>query len=68
MRKALALVLLFAGAPPMCVGTLSIFLGAALLPEERDAGRVAIGVGIAGVLIGLGLCLTVYAALRHGKK
>ena len=68
MRKALTVVLLFAGAPPMCAGTLSISLGAALLPEERDAGRVAVAVGTMGVLIGLGLCLTVYAALRHGKK
>jgi len=35
---------------------------------EPPGGSIFIGIGSLGVLIGLGLCLTVYAALRHGKK
>lgn len=65
MRKALAVVLPFIGAPPICLGMCGICMGAVVQPP---GGRILIGMGSMGVLIGLGLCLTVFAALLHGKK
>jgi len=65
MRTALAIVLPFIGVPPICLGTYGIYMGTVL---EPPGGSILIGIGSLGVLIGLGLCLTVYAALRHGKK
>jgi len=65
MRKALAVVQPFIGAPPICLGMCGICMGAVV---EPPGGRILIGMGSMGVLIGLGLCLTVYAALLHGKK
>ena len=65
MRKALTVVLPFIGVPPICLGMCGICIGAVV---EPPGGRILIGMGSMGVLIGLGLCLTVYAALLHGKK
>jgi len=64
MRTALAVVLPFIGAPPMCLGMCGICMGAAV---EPPGGRILVGMGSMGVLIGLGLCLTVYTALRHAR-
>jgi hypothetical protein len=65
MRTALAVVLPFIGVPPVLLGTYAIYMGTAV---EPPGGPILIGIGSLGTLIGSGLCLTVYAALRHGKK
>jgi hypothetical protein len=65
MRKALAVVLPFISVPPMCLGTYGMFMGA--LPEP-PGGPILIGLSCLGVLIGSGLCLTVYAASCHDQK
>jgi len=61
MSTARAVVLPFIGVPP---GICGICMGAAVEPL---GGRTPIGMGAVGVLIGSGLCLTVYAASRHAQ-
>jgi hypothetical protein len=65
MRTALAIVPPFIGVPPVLLGTYAIYMGTVVEPH---GGPIPIWIGSLGTLIGSGLCLTVYAALRHDKK